>query len=114
MKAYEQQNSYRVKQLTDCTFEIKDKNVSLKKGKRIPAFGNITKIVPCTCPAWIGLQLGTHSDDVCKHIPIVTMKCDKMLTHLYYGNRNIVDYDVHNLKGILATFDEDQEIENPA
>ena len=123
MKAYEQQNSYRVKQLTDCTFEIKDKNVSLKKGKRIPAFGNSTKIVTfdfvakqvsCTCPAWIGLQLGTHSDDVCKHIPIVTMKCDKMLTHLYYGNRNIVDYDVHNLKGILATFDEDQEIENPA
>ena len=25
-----------------------------------------------------------------------------------------LDYDVHNLKGILATFDEDQEIENPA
>ena len=123
VKAYEQQNSYRVKKLSENTFEIKDRNVSLKKGKRLPAFGNDTKIVTfdfeakqvsCTFPAWIGLQLGKNSDDVCKHIPIVTMKCDKMLSHLYYGNRNMIAYDVYNLKGILATFVEDQEIENPS
>jgi hypothetical protein len=42
------------------------------------------------------------------------MKCHKMLLHLYSGNIIIVGYDVHNLKGILATLDEDQEIENPA
>jgi hypothetical protein len=123
VKAYEQQHSYRVKHLSDNTFEIKDKSISLKKGKRIPAFGNEMKIVTfdfeakqvsCTCPAWIGLQMGKSSDDVCKHVPIVIMKCDKMMAHLYYGNRNIIDYDIHNLKGILATFVEDRMIENPA
>ena len=57
--------------------------------------------------------MGKYSDDVCKHVAAVILKCDKMLSHLNFGNRNMVDYDLYNLDGILKSFNSTKEIDNP-
>ena len=122
-KAFQQQDQYDYQKISDNSFQIKDKGEINKKGNKLLAFGNKVKIVNfnfdekevcCSCEAWKTEKLyKSKGDEVCKHVPLVILKCDKKLADQYFGNRSLAVSDITNLQQILETFDGGRMIENP-
>jgi hypothetical protein len=120
-KAFQEQDSYEMVQLSEDSFQVKNKDEKKKDNRKGLNVGQRVKIVTfnfqgkevsCTCEAWKTEKLyKTKADEVCKHVPLVVLKCDKKQAELYHGNRTLTDKDVHKLTHILKTFDAQRKIE---
>ena len=119
-KAFQEQDFYEIQKLSEDCFQVKDKNEKKNGNKglalnnvKIVTFNFYEKEVNCTCKAWKTEKLyKTKADEVCKHVPLVVLKCDKKQSDLYHGNRSLAEKDIHKLTLILKTFDAERRIEN--
>ena len=116
-KAFNQQYLYEIDQLSQDSFQLKNKDKNKKDNGghnvKIVTFHFEEKEVRCTCEAWTTEKLyKTKADEVCKDVPLVVFKCDKKYAELYHGNRTLTEKDVHKLTNILKTFDAQRKIVN--
>ena len=118
-KAFLEQDNYEITKISEDSFQIKNKNATVA-GNGLLAFGNNVKIVTfnfyekevhCTCEAWKTEKVyKLKADEVCKHVPLIILKCDQ--AELYYGNRSLTDKDIDRLSTILQTFNPMRRIED--
>ena len=114
-RAYNEQKNYTVQQIDLSSYNVikKDESHYQRSNKIRKVEFNIREVL-CSCEDYTKIRYQKNSNEVCKHIALIILKCDPGISDLYYGTHKLTNKDAKNLQSILETFSSSRKIENPS